>query len=282
MGTSQNHSIRYENHGNSLTAASLKVGVFTALVACAGCGDAAAGESGGTGSTAILIQGVALTSEGSPVAGVSVCLRPNLVTTDHTSCTTTDASGAWALAGAPANSLVAITFIKEGFLPTLRPIVTTTQTVKLTGGDRSVLATGDWAGVLVSVLENPATSAGAMGTALDPNVGHIAFSTATGGAEPVTPAAVTLGGTDRQEAPLFVDASGNLLSATSGTRGLFVNLAPALYAVAFDGGSAATCRANGDLYGASTATAGGVQLMVPVAAGFVTLPVAVDCTAVSK
>jgi hypothetical protein len=92
---------------------------------------------------------------------------------------------------------------------------------------------------------------------------------------------VTLGGTAKQEAPLFVDASGNLLDVTSGTRGLFVNLPPALYVVTFDGG-AAGCRASGGLYGAPSATAGGVRLAVPVAAGFVTLPVAVDCTAGSR
>jgi hypothetical protein len=278
-------SISYERHGTFLAAASLQAGGLFALVACAGCGGATVGEAGAAGSTqdatptpdapTVSVQGVALTSKGSPVAGVSVCL---LQTTDHANCTTSDADGAWALAGAPADELVAITFVKEGFFPTLRPVVTARQTVKLTGSDASVLASGDWDGALVSVLENPAAAAGAMGTALDPNVGHIAFLTATGGAEPTTPAAVTLGGTNKEEAPFFVDASGSLLNQTSGTRGLFVNLPPGLYVVTFEGASGG-CQAHGGLYGAPIATARGVRLMVPVVAGFVTLPVAVDCEA---
>lgn len=287
MDTGRNNSLRNRARGSFLGAAGLKLGMAMATVASAGC--SAAGDRGSEGmppasggaAPTVSVQGIALSSGGNPVAGVSVCLQPDLLMADGARCTTSDASGAWALAGAPANSLVAITFVKEGFLPTLRPVVTTTQTLKLMEGDTSVLAAGDWAGVLVSPLENPATAGNAPGKAVNPTVGHIAFSTATGGAEPATPAAVTLGGTNRDAAPFFVDAKGNLLDVTSGTRGLFVNLAPALYTVTFDGGSA-RCQANGGLYGAPSATAAGPRLMVPVLAGFVTLPVAVDCMANSK
>jgi hypothetical protein len=246
------------------------------------------------------IQGIARAAQGAAVADVEVCLRPDPMSTDNETCTTSDPGGAWSLDGAPPNSLVAVTFVKEGFFPTLRPIATTTEDVTIAPGDLTVLAPGTWAGVLISVLESPATATGQPGSEVDPSVGHVAFLTSTAGTEPTEAATVTLEPASPPktgdaplfvglepasppktgEAPLFVDANGNLLDATTGTRGLFVNLAPGRYVVGFAGASA-TCRSDGGLYGQSVApdvAAGQAGLMVPVVAGFVTLPVAVNCT----
>jgi hypothetical protein len=273
------------NTSASRPALAMKLGMVTSLVACAGCTLAPAGEPTSTSTppgpaspaapaaATVSIQGVVQASDGSPVARVAVCLRPDAATTDHESCTTSDGTGAWKLAGVPYNFVVAITFIKGGFFPTLRTISTATTDVTIAAGD----------GTLISSSE----AASLMGGPIDPESGHIAFSIATQGTQPSPPSTVALGAYSLvggyHAAPVYFDASGKpALGATSGTGGVFANVPPGTYVVRFFGASVACSNIDG-LYGypfTLQTPDGQARLAVPVVAGFLTAPVVANCSPV--
>jgi hypothetical protein len=275
----------------------VKLGLLTALFACAGCSAAfgsetpsanrlpSDGNSAGPAAATVSVQGITRASDGSPVAGVAVCLRPYPTSPDHTSCTTSDGSGAWTLASVPSSALVAITFVKSGFFPTLRAIATTTSDLTIPPGDGVLIGSRDPAGRIMSGLEFPATADGRLGQAINPGVGYVAFSTATPGTQPTAAATVTLDFLDMSgiptAAPTYYDASGNAaLSATSGTSGIFVGLTPGFYAMTFSGDAAVACDSAGPLYGAPVTAftpAGQARIILPVAEGFLTTPIAASC-----
>jgi hypothetical protein len=266
---------------------------IVASFAAVGCGGATEPHGGGAAalgsgdstpgptvdSVTVSIQGIAEASDGSPVPGASVCLRPDPLTSNGATCTTSDASGAWKLTGAPSRALVGVTFIKTGFLPMLRPIATGGSDVTIPAGDAALLASTDPAAALMS---NP--------SGIDPTAGHVAFFTAVPGAQPAAPATVTLdplGSTTATTEPaaLYLNTAGQVVpQATSGSRGFFLNLTPGLYVATFSGTSS-TCSSAGSLYGQPVTlyTPGGqARTMLPVVAGFVTAPVAASCTATSS
>jgi hypothetical protein len=280
----------------------VKLGLVTALLACAGCTAASAGEppsanvlpndgnSAGTAAATVSVRGTALASDGTSVTGVAVCLRPYPTSPDHPSCTTSDGSGAWTLASVPSNALVSITFVKGGFFPTLRAIATTTSDVTIPPGDGVLIGSRDPAGRIMSVLELPATAGGLLGQAIDPGAGYVAFSTATPGTQPTAAASVTLDSLDTSgrptAAPIYYDASGNAaLGATSGTSGMFFDLPPGYYAMTFSGDAAVACDSAGPLYGAPVTAftpAGQARILLPVVRGFLTMPIAASCLPVSS
>jgi hypothetical protein len=270
------------NHRSDL-GLTTKLGIVSALLACAGCAAAQGGDPTNAGSppsaalssvdaTNVSIQGIAQASDGSPVAGVAVCVRPDPMTSANATCTTSDGRGAWKLAAAP-DALVAITFIKTGFFPMLRAVNTTAEDQTIPPGDGALIATGD--------------ATALMGGAVDPERGYIAFSTATPGNPPTAAATVLLDAIDAtsdisQPIPTYQDASGQpLAGASSGTKGVFANLPQDYYVMTFQGASA-SCSNSGGLYGfpvTAFAPAGEARMVLPVVAGFLTAPVAASCSA---
>jgi hypothetical protein len=174
----------------------------------------------------------------------------------------------------PANSRLAITSVKTDFFPVLRPIVTKTTDVTIPLGDGALIA----------------ASAGAtlVGGGVSPGSGAIAFSTATPGSAAAAAATVVLGefdGTtiDDSPTPVYVDAAGQPVpGATSGTEGVFANLAPGTYAMTFRAPSVSCSNAAG-ISGypiAAYAAPGEAIVVVPVVDGFLTTPVVAQCSPV--
>ena len=255
-----------------------KLGVVTALVACAGCTAAPGGEPTTPGATTpttitsdivtVTIQGTAQASGGGTLAGVAVCLRRDPTTADGETCTTSDDHGAWKFTGAPSNTWVGVTFVKDGFFPTLRAIETDTTDIDIAPAD----------GELVTSSAMPAV----LNAAIDPASGHFLFATAGPGLVATTAATVTVGTIGGPTTtPAYFDASGNpVIGANDGSEGAMANLPPGYYEVTFKGTNV-SCANAGQTYGypITTYQADGVaRLLVPVVAGFLTAPVAVSCT----
>jgi hypothetical protein len=255
-----------------------KLGVVTALVACAGCTAGQGGEptTGGTTTpptitsddVTVTIQGTAQASGGGTLAGVAVCLRPDPTTADRETCTTSDDHGAWKFTGAPSNAWIGVTFVKDGFFPTLRAIETDTTDIAIAPTD----------GELVTSSAMPAM----LDAAIDPASGHFLFATAAPGLEAATAATVTVGTIGGPTTvPAYFDANGDpVLGASGGAEGAMANLPPGYYEVTFQGADV-SCVNAGQTYGypITTYQADGVaRLLVPVVAGFLTAPVAVTCT----
>jgi hypothetical protein len=81
--------------------------------------------------------------------------------------------------------------------------------------------------------------------------------------------------------PIYLDANGNTeAGASAGTRGGFINLPEGTYVVRF-AQTGVKCTASSGLYGWPVAreyeSAGEAAVLVPVAPGAVTAPVAVSC-----
>ncbi len=258
---------------------SVKLGVLTALVACAGCTAGQGGEPTTASAPAgapmitsdivtVTIEGGTRASDGSTLAGVAVCLRPDPTTAERATCTTSDDSGAWKIAGAPSNAWVAVTFIKDGFFPTLRPIETDTSDITIPPTDGALIPSD----VMPSMLKAP----------IDPEAGHVVFATAAPGTPATIPATVTvglIGGPTMR--PVYFDASGNTVAgATAGAAGAFANLAPGYYELTFTGPTV-SCSNVGGTYGYPITTYmsnGLARLLVPIVQGFLTAPVAVSCS----
>jgi hypothetical protein len=257
----------------------VKLGVVTALVACAGCTAAQGGEPTTAGAppsapaitsdiVTVSIEGTTRASDGSTLTGVSVCLRPDPTTAERATCTTSDASGAWKLAGAPSNSWLGVTFIKDGFFPTLRPIETEATDIKIPPTDGALFPSD----IMPSVLKAP----------VDPEAGHVVFATEPPGAQATIPATVTVGLIGGPSmSPVYFDASGDTVSgASAGAAGAFANLAPGYYELTFSGTSV-SCDNVGGTYGYPVTAYGSdglARLLVPIVQGFLTAPVAVRCS----
>lgn len=258
-----------------------KLGMVTALVACAGCtmsqggaetsADAPASAPPATADAiTVSIQGTTQGSDGSPVAGVEVCLRTDPTTSEGAACTTSDDAGAWKLSGAPASAWVAVTFVKDGFFPTLRPIATTTSDIAIPRGDGSLVASA-----AMSTL---------MSAPLDPASGHVVFSTSSAGTRAAVAATVSFSAVGGPPVtPVYFDANGDTMpGANAGATGALANLSPGFYEITFQGSSVA-CKDIGGLYGYPVTMYmpdGIARLVLPVVAGFLTAPVAASCAAV--
>jgi len=258
-----------------------KLGMVTAMVACAACTLDRGGEETITHAPAsappatadaisVSIQGTTQASDGSPVAEVEVCLRTDPTTSEGAACTTSDNAGAWKLAGAPASAWVAVTFLKDGFFPILRPIATATSDITIPRGDGALVASA-----AMSTLMN---------APLDPASGHVAFSTSSPGTRATVAATVSfsaIGGPP--VTPVYFDTNGDTMpGANAGTTGAFANVSPGFYEVTFEGASVA-CKDIGGLYGYPVTMYmpdGLARLVLPVVPGFLTAPVAANCTPV--
>jgi len=258
-----------------------KLGMVTALVACAGCTLERGGEESSADAPAsapaatadaitVSIQGIAQASDGRPVAGVEVCLRTDPTTSAGAACTTSDPAGAWKLTGVPASAWVAVTFVKDGFFPTLRPIATATSDITIPRGDGSLVTSA-----AMSTL---------MSAPLDRASGHVVFSTSNPGSSAAVAATVSLsavGGPPMK--PVYFDANGDPMpGANAGTTGALANVSPGFYEITFAGTSVA-CKDVGGLYGYPVTMYmpdGLARLVLPVVPGFLTAPVAASCTPV--
>jgi hypothetical protein len=256
----------------------LKIGVVTALVTCAGCTAAQGGEPGTSGApttpvitsdiVTVTIEGTTKASDGSSLAGVSVCLRTDPTTAAGATCTTSDDNGAWKIASVPSNAWVAVTFIKDGFFPTLRPINTDTTDIQIPPTDGALIPST----AMATMLKSPVDSA----------AGHVVFATATPGHQASTPATVAIGLIGQTTtAPVYFDTNGDPVpGANAGATGAFANLAPGYYEATF-AADGVDCSDVGGTYGypiTAYASGGLARLMVPVVEGFLTAPVAVSCT----
>jgi len=255
-----------------------RLGVVTALIACAGCTAAQGNEPTTPGaatpptitsdSVTVAIQGTAQASGGGILAGVAVCLRPDARTAERETCTTSDDHGAWKFTGAPSNTWVGVTFVKDGFFPTLRAIETDTTDIVIAPTDGELVTSSAMPDMLKA--------------AIDPAAGHFLFATAAPGRDATTAATVTVGTIGGPTtAPVYFDASGNpTLGANEGSEGAMANLSPGYYEVTFRGTNV-SCVNAGQTYGYPITTyqaAGVARLLVPVVEGFLTAPVAVTCT----
>jgi hypothetical protein len=257
---------RNPSHDTSTAGLCMKLGIVTALVASTGCaagqvtdtaGEPVAAPAPRAAVATVSVQGATLSSDGSPLAGVSVCVRPDPMTSDHATCTTSDGSGAWKLAGVPSNALVAVTFIKAGLFPTLRPVATGTGDLTIPAGDGTLVAPGN----VDALMSGP----------VDPTAGHVAFSSAMPGTRPAAEVTAILDSLadpqSTQTRPVYFDG------------GFFGNLTPGYYALTLSGATV-SCSSSGGLYGFPVTTytpAGQARLMFPVVAGFLTAPVAASC-----
>jgi hypothetical protein len=256
----------------------VKIGVVTALLACAGCTAAQGGEPGAAGTptttpvittdaVTVSIEGTTRASDGTTLTGVAVCLRTDPTSAEGAACTTSDGSGAWKFASAASNAWLAVTFVKEGFFPTLRPISTGATNIVISPTDGALIPST----AMASMLNVP----------MDAAAGHLLFAMAPPGSWVATPATVTarlIGAATTT--PVYFDANGDATpGASAGTAGAFANLPPGYYETTFAGDSV-SCAIVGGTYGypiTAFAESGVARLLVPVVEGFLTTPVAVSC-----
>jgi hypothetical protein len=200
-------------------------------------------------------------SDGTLMTGGTVCVA--LEDADPTSCTVSDAAGAFAVQAA-SNSPVTLTFHKDGYMPVLREITTSASPITLPEGENEL-----WP------ISTPKTF---LGTEVTPGAGHIQFSVLGSGSQPAPDVSVTLAGAGGSTGtPIYVGGA----TTNAGTWGGFANLTPGLYVLRF-GQAGVTCSAS-DLYGyPMTAyqdpSSGEAAVVVAVAAGTVTAPVSAVCT----
>jgi hypothetical protein len=221
----------------------------------------------------VSISGWVHAPDGSVLADAEACLHP-AGGNARGPCTTTGSDGSFTLSGAPANSIVTVVFQKEGYLPSLRAIATTSGAIVLPQSED----------VLV-----PSTAPQIfMGTPADPEKGQIEFVVTSPGSPPPD-VSVTIeqfmiasvqGG---PYSPSYLNADGTVAAgATVGSRGGFVNLAPGTYILEF-AAIGVKCVADSGLYGYPVTNAydpnsGEAAVTVPVAPGTITAPVGVSCT----
>jgi hypothetical protein len=210
-------------------------------------------------------QGVLHGADGSPVDGVTVCLRTDPLVAGQGPCTTSDARGAWKIANVPAQSFVAITFEKATFVPTLRAIAT---------GTGDVILPLDEGG-----LETSDAFAARTGRSFDTSRGSIAFFTTLPGAPQAVAATASLRTLDGPpaEAPRYDGTA----DAVAGTSGMFTGVSGGFYVLTV-GDTSARCAPGGAVYGYPItifAPSGEARILVPTVAGFLTTPVAALCVA---
>jgi hypothetical protein len=257
------------------------------LVWMSGCGDATIPGAGPTPSNAapggsvspaptarpVSIRGFTHAGDGSILPGVEVCLDNGVLRsppTDPVMCTVSASDGSFRVSGASANGAATLTFRKDGFESTVRPMELQAEDVTLPSSENVLLADP-----LVFV-----------GTPADPSKGQIAFAVSTTGAGPTPQVSATLfdfiqgGASGLAWPPVYVDEKGAPAPGTAaGTAGGFVNVAPSLYIVTFHATSG-FCVPDSGLhdYAATQDSNGDIAMLVPIIQGYVTAPVGVSCT----
>ena len=149
---------------NTRTMLAISVGAFF-LGGCGGADPSSSGTPPGHTPGAapatpdsVSISGFAHASDGTLLRGASVCVKGEVTAS---ACATTGTDGAFALR-ASSYDQGELTFAKDGFVPTLRPISTQTSDVVLPEGENAMMP---------AVV--PQTF---MGAAADPIKGHIRSS----------------------------------------------------------------------------------------------------------
>jgi hypothetical protein len=251
-------------------------GAVLLLLGGAGCGGGAAGPADTTDAVTTptnassslpgpetVVSGFVHGPDGRPLARASVCVK------DTNACATSGDDGSFLVTGVDADVYVMLTFEKQGFLPSLRALLTQEFNDVLPPGENTLFP-----------VTAPQTFMGA--TAAADAGGYVAFFVTTpDGGQPVPSVSVTLSGTDGAPyAATYVDDGGlPIANATAGARGGFAGLPQGLYGISF-GASGATCTTS-SLYGFTMTdqqpAAGQASLVVPVIDGYVTTPVSASC-----
>ncbi len=255
--------------GLSVTAALVLgcggAGVSASAAGGAGPGDAGAGpEDAGA---VIAVHGYVHAPDGTGLLGTDVCMFGPSAASGP--CAKSDATGAFTLAGLPANELVSLAFNKNGYVPMLRAVLTAEQDLQLPASENTLVA-----------ATQPESF---LGVAADPTKGQIAFhvQNADGNAPDVD---VTLTGFNGATVPTALSSDGTPAGTFApGSGGGFANLAPGTYVLRVAGASA-SCTSS-DLYGLPISTfqpAGAASLGVSVVAGYVSAPVVVSCTRLAQ
>jgi hypothetical protein len=79
-------------------------------------------RSAGGGSNSVPVRGSVIGPDGRPLAGADICVHPS-ATDEARSCTSSRADGSFALPPAAHERLI-VTFVKDGFAPTMRAVET--------------------------------------------------------------------------------------------------------------------------------------------------------------
>jgi hypothetical protein len=246
------------------------IGLFGGLLGLSACGGApdttsstgtpaaSTQASPGPAAPSVSVSAVVHALDGSVVAGVRACVLEQGKPGD---CVATGADGSLALK-VPANSLVAVTLEKTGFVPMVRAFETFADDVTLPESENVLLPAG--------VLD------------MKPTGGLVAFT--VDGANASASPSVSVSMTEASgtvQTPIYLDAFGlPIPGATTGTQGRFVDVEPGLQALVFSDPSA---KCSGlSLYGWPVTafqdpTSGVALIAVPVLKGFVTAPVAASC-----
>lgn len=223
-------------------------------------GGGTGGTAGDAGTTTITGSIVGLVS-GVAVSDLQVCLYQ----TPAVPCVKTDANGAYALSGVPANAEVLLEYTKASFLPTL-------VTVKTVAGPMSV---GQF---LAPTVAEASALASLVGITIDPTKGHIlttAFQGTPGsftGQDNVTNSITPKSGSG----PYYLNASNvpdtNLTVTSTAGIGLFANVSPGDVEVSM-AHFTKTCQRLSTSWAGSTAAASKVK----VVAGYLTGGAGLQC-----
>jgi len=221
----------------------------------------------------VSIRGFTHASDGSILPGVEVCLvNASVISppTDTAMCAVSASDGAFQVSGARADGAVTLTFRKDGFVPTARPIALQAQDVTLPSSENVLYA-------------DPMVF---MGSPADSSKGQIAFALTTSDSGPAPQLSATLagylvpGGFGDPVAAVYNDAKGAPApAAEAGASGGFVNVKPGMYAITLHP-TTGFCVSTSGLYGyaATQESNGDIAILVPVIQGYMTSPVGVWCT----
>jgi hypothetical protein len=240
------------------------VSLWVAAALSAGCGGADPGGAPGAEDAAasIAVQGYVHASDGAALPGVEVCERRSSEG-DLEACTTSGPGGTFTLAGVPANEPLSFTFRKDGFVPSLRSILTGAYDLRLPEAE--------------NVLAADTAPRTFLGIATDPARGQVAFRVQSAGGE-APQVEATLTGVDAWPAPPGLSDDGAPAATTAAGGSGFANVPSGTYLLRVEGASA-TCAAN-PLYGLPVTLyqpAGVAAVVISVLAGYMTSPVVVSC-----
>jgi len=254
------------------------------LVCMWGCGDATipgtvappsnaapSGTSPAPTAQSVSIHGFTHAADGSILPGVEVCLDDGVVSgppTNPVMCTASASDGSFTVSGASANGDATLTFRKDGFQSTVRPMELQAEDVTMPSSENVLFA-------------SPLVFAG---VPADPSKGQLPFAVSTTDSGPTPQVSATLsgyyvpGGAAGPAGPaVYFDGKGAPApGAAAGTGGGFVNVEPGLYMVTFHAASGLCVPTSG--YAASQDSTGDISMLMPVIQGYVTAPAGVWCT----
>ena len=236
---------------------------------CGGSGEGASAVGAGLSDAGqvIAVQGYVHAPDGTRLGGADICMFGPSANSEP--CAESDATGAFTLAGLPANELVSLSFKMNGYVPMLRAVLTQEQDLRLPESENTLLA-----------ATQPESF---LGVAMDPTKGQIAFQVrnADGNAPNV---GVGLTGFDGATVPTALSNDGMPAgSFAAGSGGGFANLAPGTYVLRVSGASA-SCTSS-PLYGLPVTTfqpSDAAAVAVSVVAGYVSAPVVVTCARLAQ